>query len=248
MQIEISQGIVEINIPEEYTKIGIKHSGGLDSTIVSYMLALYKRDERPDIELIPITCIQNTKPFQWVYANMSQRKITELTGIEFGKHYFRAVDTQHILVEQRELLAYTYNNGIIDGHFYGITLNPPLDAFPDMSMRDLDRDVCTDNQKHPLTELWEATDETRIKTAGCSWRPLVNIDKKGVCELYNKLGVLGELFPLTHSCENYNEHTMMQLDLSKHCGLSCCWWCQERLWGFGKLDALTDEQIKPSMD
>ena len=57
MQIEISQGIVEINIPEEYTKIGIKHSGGLDSTIVSYMLALYKRDERPDIELIPITCI-----------------------------------------------------------------------------------------------------------------------------------------------------------------------------------------------
>ena len=220
MQIEISQGIIEINIPEEYTKIGIKHSGGLDSTIVSYMLALYKRDDRPDIELIPITCIQNTKPFQWVYANMSQRKITELTGIEFGKHYFRAVDTQHILVEQRELLAYTYNNGIIDGHFYGITLNPPLDAFPDMSMRDLDRDVCTDNLKHPLTELWEATDETRIKTAGCSWRPLVNNDKKGVCELYNKLGVLGELFPLTHSCENYNEHTMMQRDISKQCGLS----------------------------
>ena len=31
--------------------------------------------------------------------------------------------------------------------------------------------------------------------------PLANIDKKGVAELYNTLGVMDTLFPITRSCE-----------------------------------------------
>ena len=42
MIFETSQDTIEIDIPNHYTKIGIKASGGLDSTILSYMLALYK--------------------------------------------------------------------------------------------------------------------------------------------------------------------------------------------------------------
>ena len=86
MQFKISQGTIEITVPSEAKNIGIKHSGGLDSTLISYMLALYKRDERPDVELIPMTVIASTKPFQWMYAHMSQKKIEELTGIKFKKH------------------------------------------------------------------------------------------------------------------------------------------------------------------
>jgi hypothetical protein len=217
------------------------------------MLALYKRDKRPDIELIPMTAIVVARPFQWMYANMSCRKITELTGVEFGEHHFHATapilyqqdivpqsPADHVYVAECKFIDSLYDNNIIDAHFAGITLNPPISAFPDMKGRGSRRDVLPNNQKY-LTCV-------KDERGNYSYRPFVNIDKKGICELYNNLGVLDELFPLTHSCENYNEHTMMQLDLSKHCGLSCCWWCQERLWGFGKLDALTKEQIIPSPD
>jgi len=253
MKYKISQGTIEIGVPSEVKNIGIKHSGGLDSTLILYMLALYKRDERPDVELIPMTVIASTKPFQWMYAHMSQKKIEELTGIKFKKHYVRAADSRmeievddiydsNVDVVATELKNYLYDNNIIDTHFYGVTLNPPLDAFSTSGQRAPDRDKLLTNEKYPVYY------PSKKKGQFGVYQPLANIDKKGVCELYNKLGVLDELFPLTHSCENYNEHTLMQFDLSKHCGLSCCWWCQERLWGFGKLDALTDEQIKPSMD
>lgn len=235
MKVKTSQGDVIIDIPKKHTKVGIKHSGGLDSTIIAYMLALYKKNERPEIDLIPITLTQSTKPFQWMYANMSQRKITELTGVEFGKHYFRATETQHVNQEATKFMNYLIDNNIVDSWFYGITLNPPLDAFPDQSGRNVDRD-----------DLATQTPSVDIGNRATSWRPFANIDKKGVCEVYESLNVLDELFPLTHSCENVNADTMMQLDLSRHCGLSCCWWCQERLWGFGKLDGLSVEQIKPS--
>ena len=131
MLFETSQDTIEIDIPAQYTKIGIKASGGLDSTILSYMLALYKRDVRPDIDLIPITLIESTKPFQFMYCSMSLQKISELTGITFGTHYFNMVHTHLISEGQDELVVSLYDNKIIEGHFYGVTLNPPLDAFPD---------------------------------------------------------------------------------------------------------------------
>ena len=48
-----------------------------------------------------------------------------------------------------------------------------------------------------------------------SFKPLVNIDKKGVAELYEILGVTDTLFPLTRSCEDFTD------DFSKHC--EECW-------------------------
>ena len=55
----------------------------------------------------------------------------------------------------------------------------------------------------------------------------INIDKKGVAELYDYFGLMDTLFPLTRSCEDWTD------DFSAHCGK--CWFCLERLWGFGKL-------------
>jgi|TARA_Y100000310_G_scaffold329034_1_gene398200 hypothetical protein len=224
MLFEISQDTIEIDIPEQYTKIGIKASGGLDSTILSYMLALYKRDERPDIDIIPITLIESTKPFQFMYSSMSLQKISELTGITFGTHYFNMVHTHLICEGQDELVISLYDNEIIEGHFYGVTLNPPADAFPDQAGVDHDRDRLPAGARYPTV-----IDDN-------NWQPFANIDKKGICELYESLGVLNELFPLTHSCEMIHGEYLMQLDLSKHCGYDSCWWCQERLWGFGELD------------
>jgi len=59
------------------------------------------------------------------------------------------------------------------------------------------------------------------------YRPIINLDKKDIAELYFNLRLEKDLFPLTRSCEN----TASQ---DQHCGE--CFWCQERKWGFGFLE------------
>jgi len=224
-----SQDDIIIDIPKQYTKVGIKASGGLDSTILSYMLALYKRDERPDIDIIPITLIESTKPFQFMYTSMSLQKIEELVGITFGTHYFNMVHTHLISEGQDDLLMKLYDAEIVDCQYYGVTLNPPIDAFPNQEGADPERVKLPAGEKYPV--LLPSNDGV-----DSDHQPFVNIDKRGIYELYTSLNVLDELFPLTHSCEMTHGKYLMQLDLSKHCGRDDCWWCQERLWGFGRLD------------
>ncbi len=264
MKFKTSQGIIEIDISATRTKIGIKMTGGLASALLTYMLALYKRDARPDIKLIPIIFIAVAKPYQWVYANMSCRKITELTGVKIEEYQFHATapilydrnvivsnsPSDHVYIAESKFLASLYDNNIIDTHFSGQTLNPPITAFPEQNGRHTDGDGFCGGQTYPTVihndaDQHQLTDRLRRKLR---YMPFVNVDNKAIHELYMLFDVLDDLFPLTYSCENYNEHTMAQLDLSKHCGLNCCWGCQERLWAFGKLDALTEEQILPSAD
>lgn len=54
-------------------------------------------------------------------------------------------------------------------------------------------------------------------------RPLININKKGIREIYDYFKLTSTLFPLTRSCESNKV-------LKGHCGK--CWFCQERNWGF----------------
>jgi len=229
MLFETSQNNIIIDIPQQFTKIGIKSSGGLDSTILTYMLALYKRDERPDIDIIPVTLIESTKPFQFMYSSMSLQKISQLVGITFGTHYFNMVHTHLISKGQDDLLMSLYDNKILDCHYIGVTLNPPIDAFTNQGGVDPDRVRLPAGEKYPSRIV-------KNKGRNVNYQPFVNIDKKGICELYKSLDVLDVLFPLTHSCEMTHGEYLMQLDVSRHCGKDECWWCQERLWGFGRLD------------
>lgn len=57
---------------------------------------------------------------------------------------------------------------------------------------------------------------------------LINLDKKRIAELYNSLGILDDLFPLTRSREKITD------DFSHHCGL--CWFCAERFWAFNRYE------------
>ena len=55
MKFKNSQDDWEINLPSHVTDIGLKISGGADSAIVAYMLAKYVSEERPDINIHPVT-------------------------------------------------------------------------------------------------------------------------------------------------------------------------------------------------
>ena len=63
---------------------------------------------------------------------------------------------------------------------------------------------------------------------GFLYSPFVNKDKKTIFQIYQDLNLLETLFPLTRSCE-----TTRLKNFRGHCGE--CWWCKERMWGFGRV-------------
>tara|TARA_B100000586_G_C20077733_1_gene413886 strand:+ start:335 stop:976 length:642 start_codon:yes stop_codon:yes gene_type:complete len=211
MIIKNSQQDIKINIPADVSNVGIKLSGGADSAILCYILAKYKQEYRPDINIKPITCINDIKPFNLKYARKILNKISELTNIEFPEteHKITKIRYSHYIEDQTIFLNLLYKIKAIQIHFVGITANPPIYLGP----------------KGPGDDRSKINNQIIIKKT--SYRPLINIDKKGVCELYNTLEVLDDLFPETFSCESLDNK-----EYKIHC--EGCWFCKERYWGFNR--------------
>lgn len=213
-----SQQDVLIEEPQEVKVVGLKISGGADSAIVGYMLGKYVAEERPDIKIIPMTTIHPTKPFQEIYSKKVLEFLCKEFGEIFGKHYVNmATNGPDYITAQNRLLNSAWEKERIDSNYSGITANPPREVME--TFRDIGPDDDRNGKTFPIT--------TRF-----SHRHLVNIDKKGVAELYQTLGLVNSLFPLTRSCEAHV--TWPIYNINKHC--TECWWCEERYWGFGKYE------------
>lgn len=231
MIFETSQDTIELSdetVPLNRKHIGIKLSGGADSAIIAYMLALYCKTHRPDITLHAITGQSEGKPFNVQFAKKIVDKIEELLDYKcFGEHYITAVptDSSPTYVEaQVKFVESLYEDGKIDMHFAGMTANPPPDTAPEFY--DGRADLPSDNRTPTGTKKsqWH-------KKGGRSYWPLINIDKRGVADLYNQLGVTDTLFPVTRSCESFDP--VDTEDFTIHC--EECWYCRERKWGFGRI-------------
>jgi hypothetical protein len=215
MLIKNSQQDVKIEIPISIKNVGLKLSGGADSAIVGYMLSKYVITERPDIKIVPITVVQIGKSFQLIFA----KRI-----IDFYKNYFGDIFLEHrtatsttpenYVPAQEQLMSFLYKTKIIDFHFSGITLNPPENAISEY--------ILSLGGTEPPDRLRGRNIESSLKANN----PLINLDKKGVAELYHTLGIIDTLFPLTRSCSIFTD------DFSKHC--EQCWFCSERFYGFGR--------------
>jgi hypothetical protein len=211
MIVSNSQQDVVIDLPKNVKHVGLKISGGADSAIVGYMLSKYVVEERPDITIIPITVNQVGKAYQEQFAKQVLGFLKKEFGNIYGKHYTStSQEFATYASTQDDLMKTLYDGNVIDCHFVGITQNPPVDITP------------KEGVKGPKDDREPGT--VRPVLAGNSYRLLVNIDKKGVKELYDTFNLMDTLFPLTRSCEDVTD------DFSKHC--EQCWWCAERYYGF----------------
>ena len=218
MIIKNSQQDIHLEEDESTTTLGFKVSGGADSAIIGYMLCKYVTEERPDIKIIPITTVLEGKPYQLIYA----KRVVEFLKNEFGDIFLEhqtnhASDKKYYISSQETLVNETRASASGAKNIYsGITSNPPKEVYkqwlPHTGPSD-DRNGKTFPTK---------TNGNRV--------PLANIDKKGVAELYNTLGVMDTLFPITRSCEAWAKDE--EYHIEKHC--EDCWWCRERYWGFGR--------------
>lgn len=216
IKVETTQGPVVIDVPYHYDKIGVKISGGADSAIMTYMLALYKKQVR-NISLIPVTVINAIKPHQHIFSRRVLDFIENELNVRFESHQILQdlVDPNEYNEAQRLFIKELRSKRIIQAHFTGITENPDIELDPTGNF---------------------TGDSTRDKSLGykntsCnkSFFPFENINKKAIAELYDHYGIMDSLFPLTRSCENSKIHFT-----EPHCGK--CWWCLERKWGFGRLE------------
>jgi hypothetical protein len=214
MIINTSQGDVEISLDDNIKSVGIKLSGGADSAMLAYLLAVYKKEQRPDLRIVPMTNVCKVKPYNEMFARSVIDFITADIGVEFQEHLvIRNIDLEGFLDYHDKIIEMLYHTGLMDEHFMAITSYPP-DGGMDMS------------GSEEISGL-ERTREIKPLREGRAHRPFYNLDKKGVAEIYDQFGLTDRLVPLTRSCEAHTH------DFSHHCGT--CWWCKERMWAFGRL-------------
>lgn len=226
MFIKNSQQDIEFSVPDALKNIGMKISGGADSAMLCYMLAKYKAEERPDLNIHPITVVNIIKPYQLIKSKEVVSFCENTFNVKFAEHQTcdPAMEGPAIGIAQNDLVDKLYNSNIIDCHANGITANPYEDEstahmFEHPELRDTERD--RDGQLKQTLFI-------KANNPFKSFRPFANIDKQGIAELYQHFGLMDTLFPLTKSCEGYTPSWD-----SPHCGN--CWWCMERQWGFKRL-------------
>ncbi len=194
-----------------HKNIGLSLSGGADSALLAFHLM--KTVEKP---LHFFTYGSEEKHNRSVRNSMLViEKCISLTGNTNVYHHIRYGKTQ-----ERDLffnyLIESVNIGLVDIIYTGTTSVPQSTVLE------------TFNKTLPL-DFIKRRDPTRVKSLWSHsyklYHPFINIDKKDIAKMYNDLDLIDSLYSATGSCESV-EHP------EGHCGM--CWWCQERIWAFGK--------------
>lgn len=199
---------LDLEIPEN--NIGILVSGGVDSALLLYFLLKHSQNKVHIFSLAP----RNKFSTNIKHSIDVIHKCAELTdNYNFTHHINYAIEqNRNNLFALPQLYL---ENREIDCCFTGVTKNPPLEILLTFGSPNTE-----DDERNP--------EVVRNVTDGKWHTPWTNIDKKDLYMLYKKHHLLYSLFPITRSCES-----LEQQYLGTYCGT--CWWCKERLWGFGKL-------------
>jgi 7-cyano-7-deazaguanine synthase in queuosine biosynthesis len=199
---------VKIVIPDG--PIGIKCSGGADSSLLLFILmsnteypihifsGAFKRKNRASITVTPAVidkCIELTKKTN-IFQHIVFSEVEEQSCIN---------DMAKTFLTKNEIIAL----------YSGVTSIPPDDVVENF----LNKKVSPEIYKSRNPNIKKSLIDDGL------YRPFINIDKKKIKDMYQNLGILESLFPLTRSCESIKV-------FSGHC--ERCWWCEERFWAFNR--------------
>ena len=229
-------------------------SAGTDSTLLLYLACKYLPEKR-------IVCHTGTDtskdPFVGDYAEdivIWMRKQFPNVNIQHELYKFNSMELHNIEkarkeVEEAEEKGESWKMPTVFGHAkavaskelksqirikhnitmsaHGITKNPPIEVQEQMGFthvaegrRNHDYDILT------YGKLMKSPKITKVHV-----KPFVQVDKKWVAGMYEKLGLMNELFPMTASCIGDNAASSFYTQPCKK-----CFWCYEKMWAFGCYD------------
>lgn len=205
--------------------VGILVSGGADSALLLYVLMkectgtihIYTnintgvvKEQGPAFDNVVATCSSLTGNTNFV---LHKNVLDNDTSLDYFNMCNDAINSQEV-----------------DIMYTGMTKFPAFEVWaqtwPRTSNFQENYEQRAPNRYIPL---WGMTmsDDPRCSAGNRLYKPWANLNKQDIAAMYRELGVEAEIYPITRSCENDRY-------LVKHCG--DCWWCYERVWGFGYLE------------
>ena len=197
--------------------VGLSLSGGADSALLLYLLLKHKKDLLTIFTLSDI----NEKSLPAAQTPLIIQKCIELTGNKNVLHIVEYKDKKNEDVLFETPVNYLKEN-TINVIYTGFTTNPPDHVLATFKNKISDKFY---KDRHPsfIKEV--------VYKEFCA--PFANIDKMGICKIYQQYNLMESLFPLTRSC-SWSErikNTTIPVN-NEHCKM--CWTCEERFWGFNR--------------
>ena len=243
--------MTNLYINDNWNRIGVRLSGGADSSILYYAICNHFKD-RPDVDIYPLT--MDTQ-YKWWYSRGAKvviDRVTELTGKQPKEHvvhyypHFTEYEFRHNnqryedgINEMQRLAILKYN---LDAVYIGLTKNPPIDEMKAYFIKNehgLDVEVLMDYIDTRATSR-DTQEDPEVRTVHIDIGddvitsqqiiPFANADKSAVKQLYDHHNMIEDLYSVTYSCEKVPATKTEPL---VHCGH--CFFCLERWWGFGRI-------------
>jgi hypothetical protein len=222
---------IELNLDHE--KIGIGMSGGMDSSILLWMLAKHITDNDLDITIYVWTCIHEEKPWQHIHAKKAIKFVKEeFPDVKFGQHKIRTTSALDYIDNGRLCSWALVEEENITALFNGVTVNPPNEIGESIWRKRWERRAT--NRDWDKRQFWidERSEAYVMATTPphTEYLPFVHSDKRIVLAFYKKYGLLASLGALTRSCEGWIEDTNYFTEECKG-----CWWCIEKEWATAEI-------------
>jgi len=226
-------------------------SAGTDSTLLLYLACKYLPEKR-------IVCHTGTDtskdPFVGDYAEdivIWMRKQFPNVNIQHELYKFNSMELHNIEkareeVEEAEEKGESWKLPTVFGHAkavaskelksqirkkhnitmstHGITRNPPIEVQKEMGFTHVAEPRRNAEHHYDILNPSKSGKKLHVK-------PFVNIDKRWIAGMYEQLGLMDELFPMTASCIGDNEDSKFYTEPCKK-----CFWCHEKMWAFGCYD------------
>ena len=170
---------IVIELPEQHKRIGVMLSGGADSAILLYLLALERKMSNTDHELIPLTVPRGDGA--WDYVSPIVEMINNILKISLPMPIMVGDPTLHHSQQTRSGERDARDNHNIQHIFYGSQAHPPVPMPGEYPARP--------PQIH-------FTNNAGIVTTTC---PFALLDKRHTIELFEIFQVW-PLAAITHSC------------------------------------------------
>jgi len=223
----------DFQINDAYKKIGIKLSGGADSSIIYYMLCEHTKDKDVDIYVLSI----GTPVKPW-YPDGAKRVIDivgKMTGKYPKEHLINMVPHSEYVIGQDKLAEKLRNEYGVDVIYSGLTMNVENNKFQNvlMSNKELWNLNETDIKNRLATR--DKSRDYKVNKKQIPWRPFGHGDKMTTYEAYKINNMIDELYPYTYSCERMDVPIEEYKGIENMVHCNRCYFCFERWYAFGRL-------------